>query len=87
MTKNLSLINAGRPGIYKMSKEGEEDFYFDSTDLSEHKQEFEEMERNGWVLVERLETLPAYLTTRMRAIENAGYVPDKCRFDWGYKKK
>ena len=76
-------INAARPGIYKMSKDGEEDFYFDSTDLSEHEQEFEEMGRNGWVLVDRVETLPAYLPARMRALEKAGLVP----FGWGYKKK
>ena len=83
MSKNQSLINAGRPGIFKMAKDGEEDFYFDSTDLSEHEQEFEEMEENGWVLEGLVETLPAYLPARLRALENAGLVP----FGWGYKKK
>ena len=83
MSKNQPLISAGRPGIFKMTKDGEEDFYFDSTDLSEHKQEFEEMEENGWVLEELVETLPAYLPARQRALENAGLVP----FGWGYKKK
>lgn len=82
MSKNQSFIKVGRPGIFKMTKEGEE-FYFDSTDLSEHKQEFEEMVKNGWVLSEEIETLPAYLPARMRALENAGLVP----FGWGYKKK
>ena len=82
MLKNQSLIKNGRPGIYKMAKDGEADFYFDSTDLSEHEQEFEEMGRNGWILVEQVESLPAYLPTRMRAIENAGLVP----FGWGYKR-
>ncbi len=82
MLKNQLLVNAGRPGIYKMAKDGEE-FFFDSTDLPEHEQEFEEMGRNGWVLVELVETLPAYLPARMRALKNAGLV----LFGWGYKKK
>lgn len=82
--KLASIINSrSRPGFFKMAKDGEEDFYFDSTDLPEHEQEFEEMGKNGWLLVELVATLPAYLPARMRAIENAGYVA----FGWGYKKK
>ncbi len=78
------IINLrSKPGFFKMAKDGEEDFYFDSTDLPEHEHEFEEMGRNGWFLVEMVATLPAYLPIRMRAIENAGYVP----FGWGYKAK
>lgn len=76
------LFNASRPGIFKMAKDGEE-FYFDSTDLPEHEQEFEDMVKNGWVLVEQVETLPAYLPARLRALENAGLAPS----GWGYKKK
>ena len=78
----VPLINASRPGIFKMVKDGEE-FYFDSTDLPEHEQEFEDMGRNGWILVERVEILPAYLPARLRALEDAGLAP----FGWGYKKK
>lgn len=76
-----SLINASRPGIFKMTKDGKE-FYFDSTDLPEHEQEFEDMEKNGWVLVEQVETLPAYLPARLRALEDAGLAPS----GWGYKR-
>ncbi len=77
------ISSRSRPAIFKMAKDGEEDFYFDSTDLPEHTQEFEEMGRNGWVLVDLLETLPAYLPARMRALEKFGLVPS----GWGYKKK
>lgn len=89
--KLAPIINSSnRPAIYKMSKEGEDDFYFDSRDLPEHEKEFEDMGESGWVLVERVEvfdelakTLPNYLPSRRHALENAGLVS----FGWGYKKK
>lgn len=90
MSENQSLINVNSPGIYKMTKEGEEDFYFDSRDLPEHEQEFAEMGENGWALVERVEAfdelikiLPHYLRARRSALEKAGLVSS----GWGYKKK
>ena len=75
------IINANRPSIFKMTKDDEE-FYFDSSDLADHVQEFEDMGQNGWVLTDRVETLPAYLPLRQQALKNAGLV----RFGWGYKK-
>ena len=75
-------MSDGGPAIYKMIKDCEE-FYFDSTDLPERQREFDEMGENGWILVEKVEILPAYLISRLRALEEAGLVP----FGWGYKKK
>jgi len=76
------FTSEGGPAIYKMIK-GVEEFYFDSTDLPECQLEFDEMGENGWILVERVETLPAYLISRLRALEEAGLVPFGC----GYRKK
>ena len=84
MSKNKPPINASSPAVYKMTKPGKVDFYFDSSDLSEHHKEFEEMEKDGWVLVGEIETLPSYLPRRRRALEDAGLV--KLKFSWGYKK-
>jgi hypothetical protein len=85
MSKNQPLINASSPAIYKMTKVGKIDFYFDSADLSEHQQEFEEMKQSGWVLEEEVRALPSYLRLRRQALEDAGLV--KLKFSWGYKKK
>lgn len=75
-------MSEGGPAIYQMVRNGEE-FYFDSTDLPEHQQEFDEMGENGWILTEREDDLPAYLISRLRALEEAGLVLS----GWGYKKK
>jgi hypothetical protein len=67
-----------------MTMAGKIDFYFDSSDLSEHQQEFEDMMTDGWVLQGEIQSLPSYLPLRRRALENAGLV--KLKFGWGYKK-
>lgn len=85
MLKNQPLININSPAIYKMTMAGKIDFYFDSSDLSEHQQEFEVMMGNGWILEGEVEALPSYLPLRRRVLENAGLV--KLKFSWGYKKK
>ena len=81
--EELKRLSAGKSRIYKMTKEGEEDFYFDSTDLSNHKNNFIDMRKSGWqVSEEEFEELPPYLPARRRAIADAGFGS----FDWGYKK-
>ncbi len=80
--KLSTTINTSRPALFKMVKYTEE-FYFDSSDFSEHEEEFTDMEKEGWVLAELVETLPAYLSARLRVLEQAGLVPA----GWGYKKK
>ncbi len=70
------------PALYKMIK-GDEEFYFDSTDWSEHQQEFDEMGENGWILVEKIGILPAYLISRLRALVEFGLVS----LGWGYRRE
>lgn len=76
------FTSKGGPAIYKMVR-GDEEFYFDSTDLPQREPEFDRMGEEGWILVERGEDLPRYLISRLRALEEAGLVPS----GWGYKKK
>ena len=85
MSTNKPLINASSPAVYKMTKPGKIDFYFDSADLREHRQEFKKMRKSGWALIGRVRDLRSYLPLRRRDLENAGLV--RLQFSWGYKKK
>ena len=82
--EEIKRLLAGRPRIYKTTKEGEEDFYFDSTDLLSNKNDFIDMRKNGWQIPEEAsDELPAYLPTRLRVIADDGFESS----GWGYKKK
>ncbi|HSR89595.1 MAG TPA: hypothetical protein VLK22_04385 [Candidatus Udaeobacter sp.] len=81
--EELKHLIADKPRIYKMTKEGEDDFYFDNTDLLNHKDNFFDMRSGGWeVSKDVFEELPNYLPARRQSIADAGFDS----FDWGYKK-
>lgn len=82
--EEIKHLLAGNSRIYKMTKEGEDDFYFDSTDLLTKKSDFIDMRQQGWELSEEVfEDLSSYLPTRTKEIADAGFESS----GWGYKKK
>lgn len=89
--EELECLLAGKSRIYKMTKEGKGDFYFDftntfyfdSTDLLNHKDYFIDMRKNGWEVSEdKFEELSAYLPARRQTIAEAGFKPS----GWGYRR-
>ena len=78
-----NLITAGSYSIYKMSKPGADDFYFDSTDLFQCKEKFIQKRTEGWAVVEKItDKLSVHMPERASDIRALDLVV----FDWGYKK-
>ncbi len=71
---------AAKPHLVRLEKDGEE-FYFDSTDLSDHRDDFIRMRQEGWRITEE-ESLVAYHPARIKMLEERGLIPE----GWGYKK-
>ena len=77
------LLVAGSYIIYKMSKEGELDFYFDSTDLVQCKDKFIAKRQAGWEVIGKVaEGLSHRLIERTSDIKALELVVS----DWGYIK-
>jgi hypothetical protein len=83
-TEWANLIKAGSYIIYKMSKNGERDFYFDSTDLPQCKDKFLKKRQAGWGIAgEAFTGLSHRLPERTSDIKAL----DLELFEWGYQKK
>jgi len=76
------LFAEPQPRIIKMTKNGDE-FYFDTTDLPQHINDFVDLRGSGWNIAEKGPELPAYLPARVKAIEQK----ELESFTWGYKKR
>ncbi len=88
--QKLALFTSENASVICKMTRGVEEFYFDTTDLPKHQPEFDEMGEYGWILVEKLGILPAYLHARLRALEEAGLAPTsylEYPYGWGYQKK
>lgn len=66
--------------LVKLTKDGDE-FFFDSTDLKGHREEYFDMRKDGWAIADT-EDLAAYLPARYKMIQERGLT----EHDWGYKR-
>lgn len=70
-----------KPQLVKLTRDGKE-FFFDSTDLADHREEYQTLRRDGWDITEKHD-LGAYHPARKKTIEtDYDLTPD----GWGYKK-